>query len=358
MEDLNELKGQLGINVMYTGLRFDDCIFKGCSPAIQDAIREVIEKWKPYSNHGGKFRLALLFNSIVEPAWSLYKEALPANSIAESFCQSLLMTCPRGRKGFIYLERAIWSLCRSLEGELGISHEQWKTLIATLESLRALSMVCSGKTPIRTRYGDVTRRKSGCQEFCKFCGQPSELYDAYKINQITQASMAGLSGVFCANHKKNIGGKPNRQYLLAHRNHRRFEEVQRKLNEQTRYSISQSRKLNGPIASDFYSLVMAEIDPSPDDQLVEQEPGMVFVNPTMEKWEYWNIRYIRNAARHIVDAGITDKGMGIIALLLSGVSRTEVAKELGITRQSLWNKLHSKRFQSIPRAYRFDKKKG
>jgi hypothetical protein len=35
------------------------------------------------------------------------------------------------------------------------------------------------------------------------------------------------------------------------------------------------------------------------DHLFEQGSGMIFPDPTMEKWEYRNIRFIQDAARRI-----------------------------------------------------------
>jgi hypothetical protein len=335
-------------------------VFDGCRPEVARAIGRVYRDWAPYSNKGGRYRLAALFNEHVAPAWLRYLQSIPGNSRAGKLLNSIHLICPRGPRGFRTLENVFVTLCRFTVGDPSVTDSMRVELNATQNSVISLLQSCQAKHPLSHGFGDVTRRKFACHEFCKFCGENTELFAAWSLPQNRRNAMSGLSGEFCKKHKKIKDGRQNPAYQRAYRNHERFSSVLRSLNAQYQRQTYQRRKTSGPIPSNFYSLVAADLDPSK----LEFSPicfpdGYIVEDPDFEEWEYMDVSQIRNAARRIVDAGITEAWMKVIVLLHANrdSNQSEIAEKLGMSRQQLWGIVNSKKFQAIPKAFRFDKRR-
>ena len=331
--------------------------FDRCFPAIEAAVKAFLSQWGPYANEGGRLRLPTLFNALVEPAWRAYVNTLlPRLSPSVKLIRSVRLICLPGKSGFSNLEQIVKDHVRHAIADRNLSDEQTCVFVATANTIMAALRMCAEKQPKRISFGYDSRRKAGGREFCAFCGVQTELFAAVNsLNKGEVRSMVGLSKEYCSTHKKrNQDGKQNPAYLKAFRDRDRFNEVLRKLDAHNRFEVYLKRKKSGPLSSNFYSLVMAQIDREedclPDSTLVPGSP-----DPDFEPWEYVDVAQMRNTAREIVDLGITDRDMEIIGLLHGGGSMPEIARRLNITQQSLRSTISSRRFRRIPARFRYDK---
>lgn len=351
--------GSFGIRIVYM-TETEILVVEGCAPVIRRAIKELYESWGSYSNGKGPYRLNVLFNQLMEPAWQSFVRSLPPQSITRRLCRSIILHVDSDGVTFQSLERVVQELCRTMDACTAIDESNGVRTLATLDSVRTLLQLCDAKQPQRLNIRGLRRSKASCAMLCRFCGHYTELYEARAVSKTDEELDARLSGQFCKKHKKrNKKGTQNKAYIAASRRIDRFNEVLRKLKRQVEPHMYRKHQ-NGTDLSDFYSLVIAEIAPVKDENEPITWPQGVTVttrDADFKPWEYWDTRLLRDTACWIVESGITERLMEIITRLRSGYPHAEIARQLRISRQQLWGILRSKRFKAIPLSYRFDRKK-
>jgi len=330
----------------------------GCFPAVADAVKAVHKCLDRKPKGRKKTQLATLFTQMMAPAWVTYAETIPAHSISGKVCRSLWLKCPTGTNGFARLDNLVKSIARIVVKDHTVTDDQRNICLATIDTLRDLLQFCDVRAQTKYKYIDPTKRQDGLQELCRFCDKHTELVAARISLKNAQYMNLQLSGQFCAIHKRRLqGGEQNPAYRRELRRHARFKEVLKRLQAHNQLGMYLERKKCGPVVSDFYSLLMAEIDPVDDVLPFDLAEPLFCHDPDLASWEYADISLLRKTAREIVELGITENWMKIIAFKHAGLSDSEVARQLGITRQALWSTINSKGFGLIPKRFRFDKRK-
>jgi hypothetical protein len=345
--------GGATIHAMQTHKKSVD--WEGCFPAVERAATAVQVGWEKNPKSGEKRQLAAVFTKRMQPAWRSYVRTLPKASALGSVCRSLRMVCPPGPHGFKRLDELVKLLVRIADADGAISKPQCAIFIATIDRLRDLLQLFDVRAQTRGRYGDDFHCRDGFEEWCRFCGKHTELHEALSKGK---RPYPRLSGLFCEAHKRRLqNGEQNPAYRQAVRSEARFEEVLKGLHRQAQLGSYLNRKKHGPVESDFYSQLMADIDPDEGAFTVDLAVPMVWKTSLLASWEILDISQLRNTAREIVDYGITEKRMQIIALRRSGLGDSEVALRLKMSPQALASAIDSIAFRQIPKRFRSDLRK-
>jgi hypothetical protein len=336
-------------------------IVGGCFPAIEHAVKAVQRAWDPYCKTGGEFRLANLFNDLVEPAWRSYVETIPPSTFAGKVSRNMRMHAPHGSAGFRTLEGALRTQARLVLNDSGFAADGKVVYCATIDTLINLILACDAKPPKKRNILDGIRRRRTGDEFCKFCGEHTELHAATSPDAGAWIPLAGLSDEFCARHKKGyeVSGdsqkKQNADYFNAKRTYGRFLTVLSNLNRQSRLYKGTSGSSARGSTDRFYALVIGSLEA----RIKTNPPPTLHFrcdcgDPNCSEWDYVDMGLLRNCARQIVDAGIKDRWMQIIAFKHDGITDAELARGLGLTMHELKSTLMAKRFRQIPKEFRFD----
>lgn len=202
-----------------------------------------------------------------------------------------------------------------------------KEFVSTLETMRELAIAARLKRP-KTSNGINTSR---LRPICELCGQPTELEIARQREYLDDSiGNSRISARYCVVHRsRNHDGTYNADYKRALRNKNKFESELARLSRQAA-KVSEACANTGDTAVDLFILnVVARRALYPDEA-----------------------SKLREIARQLVErsGGVSDSKKRIVILLASGMTQSDVATYLNISRQAV-----SKAIRSIPSEYRFDK---
>ncbi|WP_348679771.1 LuxR family transcriptional regulator [Alcanivorax profundi] len=298
-------------------------IVPGCNPIISAAIENLQDRWRQYSNRSKSKPLAGLLEEIIDPALSEYAKKIPRNYLPyilgsgqDGPLSEIFRTKPVGA------ELAQRNLIREFENASSNPAFSNPAFVATLETLVELLWACSDKRARHTKVRGLNGQRRA-QEFCRFCGKPSELA-AYaagsdSVDIYHKSTTLQLSSTHCHEHRVKLPtGKWNPAYKSASMSVAKFD---LELDRLTR----QSRNYETPSASSGDPLV---------DQYIYQYVHRFGFRPG-DKAE------MRNHARGIVDAKLSDHKKRVLVLQQQGLNQSNIATILNVSRQSVSKSLAS-----------------
>ena len=309
-------------------------IVTGCNPIISAAIESLQNRWRQYSNLSKRYPLARLLEEIIDPALSEYSKKLPRNylpyilgSEQDGPLSEIVRTKPVGA------DLAQRHLIREFENASSNPAFSNPGFVATLETLVELLWACSGKRArhIKVKGLNGLRR---AQEFCRFCGKPSELaaYAAgsnsleiyHKPPGTSQAKTLHLSSTHCHEHRVKLPtGEWNPAYKSASLSVAKFDlELERLTQQSTNYTTPANT--GDPLVDQYIYQYVRRFGFRPGDKAE-----------------------IRNHARWIVDAKLSDHKKRVLVLQQRGLNQSKIATILNVSRQSV-----SKSLASVPEKLR------
>lgn len=302
-------------------------IWEGCDPTVSDAIGQFQDRWRPYSKSSRRYPIVRLIQDLVDPAVAAYASTLPAHylghipgagtGVALSEVVRLV-----GLGAMVRLQRQL--LRAFILTEDGQSPRDQR-FIATLESLIELVWACARKRPKKTQVPGSSLNGRRLQEFCRFCGEPAEL-TLFASGDITPKANdpdddLHLSNLYCVNHRPKLPGDVwNPAYRRARRAVARFDL------ELARLRLQCAHRKEAQVRS--------------GDELVDSYFLHYILGQTLQPADEAELR---NQARLMVDAKLTDRKKQMLALQRAGLNQSEIARKLGIERQAV-----SKALSTIP----------
>ena len=219
--------------------------------------------------------------------------------------------------------------------EEDIDWQKKNTFAATLETLACLAEACAAKRPRRSKKENaagrlIAQRRHG---HCLLCGAESELSAHLSVNywppgnDISASKNPRLSSRYCTAHKPQMAnGSSNPAYRRAKRS---MEDFQIEFNSLSLHagSIHASNELSENSLAHRYAQATVEFH---DLCLADKSE-------------------LRALARRLVDARLTDRKKRIVMGLACGLSQSDIARKLGVSRQAV-----SKALSSIPDEFRLD----
>lgn len=347
-------------------------IWEGCDPHLASAVRKFADTWGPYSSTSRRYSIFRLVRELIDPEWLSLQSRYPGLTEArihfvwkkyhfdrifarehddeESLAQRAKraeqeMAPCRGtidgtylpselarRYGFLELE-SFFIAVRKVVGNGDASPHT-----ACFDTLRELAVACRRKLPKVDRSGKLKARRAHPRAYCKACGQHTELAAHLKtLASQTEDSedKLRLSAQYCKEHrpKAPFVDTIRPEYQSAKRKQTKFNAELSRLERQVRgqYSPLPSRswaQSGNALVDDFFL------------RLVERH----FAGADPED------PILRDFARDLVDKKVTDRKKEIVSLLAANRNQSEVASQLGVSRQ-----LVSKALIKIPEKYRFDR---
>jgi hypothetical protein len=306
-------------------------VFNECASTISSAVDVFNRRWGHYST---ELRTLRLLESVIEPAWRSYIQALPAGHRGRECFFDLSLSQIAKASGFDVLENLFRDRFRNYLADVGDTDDEFRS---TIDTVREIAFCCSVKRSklLSSGPGDG-RRNRLYNEFCEFCGERTELAaffrsevrDGYDLE--ADECKARLSSKYCWMHRpKYLDGTRNPEYLSAARHQ---EEFRKELARLTRRSTSM-RKTH----------LLKEIDYELDAFYLNiLAPDAVYPDEKSR---------LRDEARELVDAHVDDRKKSMVMLHASGLSFAGIAEKYHLkSRQAV-----SKVLSSIPDKYRFDK---
>jgi hypothetical protein len=207
-------------------------------------------------------------------------------------------------------------------------HEKFR---ATVSSVRELASRAELKKPRRTSAGRLNARR--IQPHCELCGNPPELAAVIMGAEWPQDDpngKANLSSQYCSGHRpKHHDGSWNPAYRRAQRSKEKFESEIIKVEHHTcnLRSITAAKRKG---LEDPFLWVLARVL---DLYLFEDER-------------------CRNIVRFLVDSRIDLRKKQIIMLSAEGFNQSDIARQLGISRQAVSKTVSSEAFKKVSMMYR------
>lgn len=306
-------------------------VWPNCSPIMEAAVRELVANWRPYSSSARRFPIRRLVEQLIDPAIALlcvdaafhrYMLGAPGTTTLSDLIHSIHY------KGAMQAQRVLIRQYISATRHTG---EQSREVIGTLETLVEVIGACGRKRPARSRCAveGVNQNAQRNRDFCEVCGQPSEL--AHLINTGDWPESADtdyalhLSNRYCASHRpRHADGTWNPQYQRAKRSKNLFNLELARLTEQSAQRTL-SPKHDTPAAELFAFHI------THSNGLTAADEGA-----------------LREQARLMIDARLTDAKKQMLILRASGLSQSDIARRMGISRQAV-----SKALGSIPSSFQF-----
>ena len=305
-------------------------VWDECDPTVSDAIRQFEGRWRPYSTSSRRYPIVRLIQEIMDPAVDGYAAKLPMRYLGHILGAGTGVTLSEiirlvGLDATVRLQRQLLRSFVLTEDE-GSARD--RRFVETLESLVELVWACACKRPVKSQVRDTRLNGERPHGFCQFCGEPAELTSFSGGSDDPKADdpeeKLRLSSLYCQHHRPKLpNGAWNPEYRKAKRSLGQFD------TELTRLS-QQCAKPATPQANS-------------GDQLVD---GYIFhfvVGSTLQPADKAELR---NQARLMVDAKLTDRKKQILMLQWSGFNQSEIARKLGVERQAV-----SKSLASIPNMF-------
>lgn len=314
-------------------------IWENCDPRTSEALKQLEERWQPYSVSSRRYPIIRLIEEVIDPAVTAYMAALPAiySGYIPGAGTGVAFSAIIRLVGFEAMVRVQRQLLRQFIKTEDRQTPRDQRFVATLESLVGLVWDCACKRPKKSAPTNGvnlnSQRKHG---FCDFCGNLTEFVSFMATvadEQINDAELEDhrkleLSHQFCAEHRPKLAnGEWNPAYRQAKRSHMHFNLELARLNRQcARRSTPQAASGDPLVDSYFYHYMLAQtIQPADKAEL-------------------------RNQARLMADSKLSDRKKQMLVLQHSGFNQSEIARRLGIGRQAV-----SKALALIPDAFHLQK---
>jgi len=371
---------------------------KDCDPAVAQAIKDFLARWGPYSRESFEYPIWKLVKEVVDPAWTDWQRRHPVfqrpswDAAWERFhdephqqAQNALTGKQIGNvKEGGYTPSAIarsygfsslsFFLRWSERLVRGGGHSYELTALDTLYSLQSLAGACWFKQPKTTIDKISTKRVRPEQSMCRLCGKPTELTEEnggkpWRPKSVDGADCLRPSASYCSDHRpKNPDGTVRKEYLQARRWQPQFKIELVRIERQFwghDSAVSYSRSGNEWV-DDFIRRRLLAIDLRDDRNRAEEaknradktrlsraktrQGGHPADSDEIELNDYETsmIMACREESYLLVKAGVSDFKKEVVARLIAGQSQSEVARQLGRTRQAV-----RKALENFPAQYLF-----
>ena len=272
-------------------------------------------------------RIDRLIQQVIDPSVAAYAATLPPD---------LLHFLPGAGSGLSFSDicrlvglndaaRLQRQLLRQFVSSHGVKTDQGRRFVATLETLLALTRACARKPPLTSRANGKQVDRDRIQDFCRYCGSPTELA-AYANGRLESDPDETLqfSSQYCSLHRPKLpDGGWNPEHQRARRSAAQFDAELERLTRQ-------AGNWRGPCAGS-------------GDWLVDCYLHHYVLK---HRLRYGDTSELRDHARRMTDARLTDRKKQIVMLLRYGMSQSDAASVLGIQRQAV-----SKASASIPSVF-------
>jgi DNA-binding CsgD family transcriptional regulator len=313
-------------------------VWGGCSPIVANAINAFSDQWHPFSAKSRRYNIHRLIQEVIDPAIGHYADQLPADHPAigaadpPGFYTEMSLGELTKLVGFDVVDKSMrMALRRYLrQAERIGAHDQ--EFIATCESTLELIRRCEGKAPSRSKVADHESLNGQRRHwFCELCGNRSEFASfvedkAWPETDPIASDALKLSTRYCAGHRPKIEGLWNADYKRAVRSKGCLDVEVDRLTRQS-WDQAQPRSTSGNALIDRFTWHCIALE-----RLYPDEKAA-----------------LRDLAAEITEAHITDAKKEIVMLVADGMNQSEVARQLGVSRNAV-----SKALKSIPPRFRFD----
>lgn len=308
-------------------------IGSNCSLILESAVRELVANWKPYSSSARRFPILRLIEGLIDPAIQqlTIHDSVFGRYVVGAGGKVSLSELIRTIH-FKAVMRAQQVLIRQYISATKHTGEQSQEVIGTLETIVELVGACGRKRPVRSRcpVRGVTQNEQRKRDLCEACGNPSELTRLIETGEWPEENdpdyALHLSSRYCVDHRPRYAdGSWNSQYLRAKR------------------------------SKQVFSLELVRLT----RQSAQRSPPDVSEGSIADRYAFYHARSLgltaadevelRDQARRMTDARLTDTKKQMLILLASGFSQSEIARTIGISRQAV-----SKALASIPSSFLLD----
>lgn len=355
-------------------------IWPGCDLLLTNALTVFSQTWGPYSMQSRRYPIFKLLQELIDPAWQSLCEKHPDLSIerldaawTDFQWEQLRCLAPdnidnenkeekiaRWKKaftpcagknnnkyvisalakghGFNFAEKFLRKIGRYTNAEVS----------GSIDSMSSLMHACQVKQPKSTKvYGKVVNIRR-IKDICMVCGKmPEAAQYLMKNGQLAKDHIKNrgedrqgrnsISNLYCSDHRpKDHTGNVRSEYLIAKRNQDTFNKELYRLDRQCWGDSSISHAKSGNKLVDEY---IRQFIARRCLSLVQQVPDNI---------DLLEFR-LREEARLLTRYRINDRKKEIVVLLSLGLNQSQVALQLGVTRQSI-----SKTLQSVKAEYRLD----
>ncbi|WP_244940201.1 LuxR family transcriptional regulator [Herbaspirillum seropedicae] len=312
-------------------------IWNGCDPAVAKATRQFLNQWPPFSAVSRRYPIVQLIQKTIDPAVFAYFATLPAaysGFFPGASTQISFSTIIR-QVGMEPTNRLQRLMLRQFINTIDTQDERDTQFVATLETLIELIWACASKKAARVPLRDTQGRPRELNSmrrlsFCEFCGAYSELStfakQEFSWRGTSENDELRLSSRYCNNHRPKLAnGEWNPKYRQAKRSLNRFNlELDRCTRQAARRSKRGAAQSGDAIIDDYFFHFFTQQTLTPADQAD-----------------------LRNLARKMVDRNLTDSKKKILALQLSGLNQSEIARVLTTEEKPLSRQAVSKALASI-----------
>lgn len=310
-------------------------IVRDCAPGLASAISAFEVEWGPYSAASKRFSIYRLVELHIDEAWFNYVNALPQGALFRELWGDQPVSKIARAKGFKGVDELLaklfnWSslLASPQPSAVGSVGESLNSFRDTLETMREFSKACAAKRPKRQALGPLNGMRRS-RELCELCGNRTELQryrDGEPWPQDGEESLR-LSSRYCSGHRPRfLDDSWNPAYRRATLSRQQFNEETLRLTRQSAALASPKAQSGDATVDLFYLKLTRKCCFYADEESA-----------------------IRNEARALVDAGMTDRKKRFVVQLAQGLPQAEIARQAGLDRQAVWRDI-----RSVPVAYRFD----
>lgn len=305
-------------------------IWEGCDPNISKAIKRFQEHWRPYSIASRRYHIRRLIKEIIDPAVASYMKTLPARysgfvagaGTGMAFSEIIRLV---GFDSMVQLQRQLLRQFIKTEDKQDSRDQRF---VATIETLAGLVWDCASKRPkkstVKAGVNLNAQRKHG---FCELCGELTEFTsfmataadDQVNDVELQDRKKLELSHQYCAEHKPILSdGSRNPAYRQAKRSLKQFNlELDRLSRQCVKRTTPQAASGDPLVDRYFHQYILAQtLQPADKGEL-------------------------RNQARLIVDMKLSDRKKQILILQRDGLNQSEIARKLGVERQTVSKALKS-----------------
>ncbi|MBT9383860.1 hypothetical protein KM176_08330 [Pseudooceanicola sp. CBS1P-1] len=320
-------------------------IWDGCDPKLASAVAELQRGWGPFSAAKGTaniWHLDRLLEDLIDPAVAALVASSPIISrrfILGAWDGKAFSEALAELGSYRAAAKAQHLLLKSLVTRSGEGTEPDRELIATLETLVDLLRACAWKPPERPVVqgeGLAARRlnRRRYTGYCRFCGALAE------FSEISEGVMPAalsdpeeklkFSTYYCSAHRPQLrdelkaAWRVNPAYRRAMRSLEWFDQELKRLSRQAGVRRMVLAQTGDPLTDCYYHRYVEENDLRAGDEAE-----------------------LRQHARRLVDARMTDRKKQILILERAHFSHAEIAERLGVERQAV-----SKALKTIPKGFR------
>ena len=311
-------------------------VWEGCDPTVSEAIGQFQDHWRPYSASSRRYAIVRLIQELIDPAVAAYTATLPSRyqahipgagtGVALSGIIRLV-----GLDAMVRLQRQLLRAFALTEDRHTARDQRF---VATLESLIELVWACACKRPVKSQVRDTRLNGERLQGFCRFCGTLAELTSFAGGSDDPKADdpeeKLRLSSMYCVDHRPKLpSGAWNPAYKQAKRSLAKFDLELARLSQQCAKPAALQAKSGDELVDSYFFHYVAGQTLQPADKAE-----------------------LRNQARLMADAKLSDRKKQMLVLQWSGLNQSEIARRLDIERQAV-----SKALTSIPAKFRLKQHK-